>query len=108
MVRGAASRFIPVLSRPSTCYLIAKARRSVALPAEPYERPRPLDDHSAGTCIKTAFSGACKRAGITNFTPHSCRHTWATWHYAANRDLIVLMRLGGWNSERMGLRYAHV
>jgi integrase len=75
---------------------------------EPYERPRSLDDHSAGTRIKTAFSGACKRAGITKFTPHSCRHTWATWHYAANRDLIALMKLGGWKSERMVLRYAHV
>jgi integrase len=57
---------------------------------------------------QTAFRGACRRAGITDFTPHDCRHTWATWHYAANRDLIALMRLGGWKSERMVLRYAHV
>ncbi len=36
------------------------------------------------------------------------RHTWATWHYAANRDLVALMELGGWKSERMVLRYAHM
>jgi integrase len=61
-----------------------------------------------GGQIKTAFKGACRRAGIENFSPHGCRHTWATWHYAANRDLIALMKLGGWKSERMVLRYAHL
>jgi integrase len=61
-----------------------------------------------GGQIKTAFTAACRRAGITDFRPHDCRHTWATWHYAENRDLIGLMRLGGWKSERMVLRYAHV
>ena len=54
------------------------------------------------------FKGACKRAGIIDFHPHDCRHTWATWHYAANRDLVALMDLGGWKSERMVLRYAHM
>jgi integrase len=63
---------------------------------------------SGGGQIKTAFRGACRRAEIEDFSPHDCRHTWATWHYAANRDLIALMKLGGWKSERMVLRYAHV
>lgn len=75
---------------------------------KPYERPvEDDDDHSAGTRIKTAFNGACRRAGITNFHPHDCRHTWATWHYRANRDLGALQRLGGWKSVRMEMRYAH-
>ena len=63
---------------------------------------------NAGGQIKTAFRGACRRAGIEDFSPHDCRHTWATWHYAANRDIVALMKLGGWKSERMVLRYAHV
>lgn len=75
---------------------------------EAYERPKRLDDTSAGTRIATAFSGACRRAGIDDFHPHDCRHTWATWHYAANRDLGALQRLGGWKSIRMVMRYAHV
>jgi integrase len=77
---------------------------------EPYARPKPGDDRdtSAGSRISTGFSGAVRRAGLTDFHPHDCRHTWATWHYAANRDLGALMRLGGWKSERMVLRYAHV
>jgi integrase len=66
------------------------------------------EKESGGGQIKTAFRGACRRAGITDFTPHDCRHTWATWHYAANRDIVALMKLGGWRSERMVLRYAHV
>jgi integrase len=73
-----------------------------------YARPRNADDTSAGARIRKAFAGACRRAGITNFRPHDCRHTWATWHYAQNRDLVGLMRLGGWKSERMVMRYAHV
>jgi integrase len=71
----------------------------------PYERKRKGD---GGGQIKVAFGGACRRAGIADFHPHDCRHTWATWHYAANRDLTALMKLGGWKSERMVLRYAHV
>jgi len=76
---------------------------------QPYERPKDAgkQDHSAGTRIKTAFKAACRRAGISNFHPHCCRHTWATWHYAANRDLGALQRLGGWKSVRMVMRYIH-
>jgi integrase len=70
---------------------------------QPYERKA-----DGGGQIKTGFKGACRRAGIADFHPHDCRHTWATWHYAANRDLVALMELGGWKSERMVLRYAHM
>lgn len=69
----------------------------------PYERKA-----DGGGQIKTAFDGACLRAGIENFRPHDLRHTWASWHYQANRDLAALMALGGWKSERMVLRYAHL
>jgi integrase len=75
----------------------------------PYERLRQdANDTSAGDRIKKAFAGACRRAGIKNFTPHDCRHTWATWHYAKNRDLLALQRLGGWKTLAMVTRYAHV
>ena len=43
---------------------------------------------SASDGIRKAFAGACKRAGIKNFTVNDCRHTWASWHYAKNRDLL--------------------
>jgi integrase len=73
----------------------------------PYERPKGDDDHSAGTRIKTAFRAAVRRAGITDFHPHDCRHTFATWHYQRHHDLTALMKIGGWKSEKMVLRYAH-
>jgi integrase len=74
---------------------------------KPYERPKHINDTSAGTRIKRAFNGAVARAGIKDFHPHDCRHTWATWHYAQSRDLGALMRLGGWKSMAMVMRYAH-
>lgn len=77
---------------------------------EAYTKPKPGQDvdTSAGTRIKTGFKAACRRADIANFRVHDCRHTWATWHYRANRDLGALMRLGGWKTMSMVMRYAHV
>ncbi len=69
----------------------------------PYERRT-----NGGGMIKSAWGTMCKAAGITNFTPHDCRHTWATWHYMKNRDLTKLMELGGWKSIDMVMRYTHV
>jgi len=75
----------------------------------PYKRLREdQNDTSAGGRVKKAFAGACKRAGVKSFTPHDCRHTWATWHYAKNRDLLALQKLGGWKSLAMVTRYAHI
>jgi len=73
----------------------------------PYERPKRADDTSAGSRIKKAFAGACQRAGIEDFSAHGCRHTWATWHYAGSRDIDALMRLGGWKTVSMVMRYVH-
>jgi integrase len=70
---------------------------------KPYARKK-----DGGGQIKNAFKGACRRAGIANYRPHDCRHTFATWFYMATRDLVALMELGGWNSERMVLRYTHI
>jgi integrase len=76
---------------------------------KPYERPAASDnwDTSAGSRIKTAFRGACRRTGIEDFHPHDCRHTWATSHYRENRDLGALQKLGGWKTLSMVMRYAH-
>ena len=74
---------------------------------KPYARPTRDADTSAGSRIHTAFSSACRRAGIANFRVHDCRHTWASWHYQANRDLGTLQALGGWKTVSMVFRYAH-
>jgi integrase len=98
----------PVFLRP--------ARRPNRKPGEPALKRRPEPDamvpykpkDGEGGQIKTAFKGACRRAKIKNFHPHDCRHTWATWHYAANRDLRALMELGGWKTMSMVQRYTHI
>ena len=61
-----------------------------------------------GGQIDTGFKAACRRAGITDFHPHDCRHTWATWLYRETRDLRQLMEIGGWKSIKMVERYTHV
>lgn len=46
--------------------------------------------------------------GCEALTPHSARHSWASWHYALNRDLLSLKAEGGWSSVEMVERYAHI
>jgi integrase len=62
-----------------------------------------------GGHIKTAWKGAVRRAGLDpELTLHDCRHTWASWHYALNRDLLALKAEGGWSSVALVERYAHL
>lgn len=55
-----------------------------------------------------AWDAAVKRAKCPpGLRWHDLRHTWATWHVMAGTPLEVLMKLGGWASYEMVLRYAH-
>ena len=59
--------------------------------------------------IKTGFKNALRRAGLDpSFRPHDCRHTWASWHYALHKDLLMLKAEGGWKTIDMVERYAHL
>lgn len=59
--------------------------------------------------IDKPFAKARKKAGLAaGITPHTCRHTWATWYYAETRDIQGLKELGGWKSDAMVARYTHV
>jgi integrase len=81
------------------------------------------DKHRAeGGQIKTGFKAACRRAGLgvwekrkadrpvfrPAITPHTLRHTWATWFWGASKDAILLRDEGGWHSISMVERYAHL
>jgi integrase len=56
-----------------------------------------------------SWYGALRRAGLDReLTPHDPRHTWASWHYALNRDLLALKHEGGWSSITLVERYAHL
>jgi integrase len=70
---------------------------------EPYR-----EEGGYGGQIKTAWQATMRRAGLSGFGPHHTRHSWASWHYALNRDLLLLQREGGWSSVTLVARYAHV
>lgn len=79
-----------------------------------------------GGQFKTAWAGACKRAGmpgrirrwipkggnkekqafIPDYTPHILRHTWASWHYCLYQDILLLKEEGGWETVGIVTRYA--
>lgn len=72
-------------------------------------RPYSSKRIQGGGQIKTGWAAALRRAGITKpITPHGLRHTWATWHHAQHRDLLLLRHEGGWSSVAMVERYAHL
>jgi integrase len=55
-----------------------------------------------------AWRAALKACGIENFRWHDLRHTWATWLRHNDVPTWVLQELGGWKSETMVRRYAHM
>ena len=91
-------------------------------------RPYGTDDSTSRSTFRTAWATACNKAGLPgntikrprpdrasqaitfkpDHTPHCLRHTWATWHYALNRDLLLLTRDGGWSTTALVERYAHI
>lgn len=74
-------------------------------------RGQPYTDRGRrqGGQILNGWRGARRRAGLDpKLTPHDCRHTWASWHYALHRDLLALKLEGGWSSVALVERYAHL
>ena len=60
----------------------------------------------SGGQIEAAFTKARTEARLgADVTPHTLRHTWATWFYAATRDFVRLMDLGGWTKPSTAMRY---
>lgn len=83
-------------------------------------------NRTGGGQIKSAWAFACRRAGlpghervwtpknekwpkrqfVPDMSPHCLRHTFATWHYCAHKDLLRLKEEGGWQTITMVTRYA--
>jgi integrase len=101
-------RRVASLSLRSIAALTALPTRSGPVFLTATGRPYQPKDGEGGQ-IKRAWDGAIRRAGLpADFTPHTCRHTWASWHYAVHRDLLKLKVEGGWSSIEMVERYAHL
>ena len=58
--------------------------------------------------IGESWNKALKRAGIEDFRFHDCRHTWASILRQSGVPLDMLQEMGGWHSEVMVKRYAHL
>jgi len=71
---------------------------------EPYADTR----GQGGNPLKRAHATACRVAGVGGFRVHDWRHHWAAHMVMSRCDLYTLMRLGGWSSLEMVLRYAAV
>lgn len=54
------------------------------------------------------FVTACRLAKLTDVTPHTLRHTFATRLIAGGTDLRTVQELGGWAKIEMLVRYGHV
>jgi integrase len=65
-------------------------------------------DGSRLTRLSVPFSRARARAGITDFTIHDLRHTFASWLVMSGVELIRVRDLLGHTSIRMTERYAHL
>ena len=61
-----------------------------------------------GGQIQTAWRGACKRAGLSGFRAHDCRHTFASWLVMAGTPLRTVADLLGHKTLSMVMRYAHL
>ena len=58
--------------------------------------------------IRTRFTTACRNAKLSDVTPHTLRHTFASRLAIAGVGLRTIQELGGWEEIRMVLRYAHL
>jgi integrase len=99
----------------------AKARRAIAVPlndtamdvlrAQRGKHPMWVFTYQ-GERIKQvstrAWYRALARAGIRHFRWHDLRHAWASWHVQSGTPLFALQELGGWETEKMVRRYAHL
>lgn len=65
-------------------------------------------DYPLTKASNRAWYAAVKKAKLTGFRWHDLRHTWASWAVMSGVRLEELMKLGGWKSYSMVLRYAHL
>lgn len=93
---------------------VARALRTAGLPdtgavfLTPKGKPYHITPNRGGQ-IQGAFNKARNAAGLgPDVTPHTLRHTWATWFYAQTKDFGGLMDLGGWRKADMANRYRKV
>jgi integrase len=97
--------------------LRSKSKKPIAVPLAP-EAVRVLRTLKGGEYVFSvpAQNGyvwkqwrlAVKASGLEPFRFHDLRHTWASWHIQNGTPTAVLRELGGWSSDVLVQRYAHL
>jgi site-specific recombinase XerD len=62
----------------------------------------------SGSNWRTMFEAAQERAGVTHGSPHTCRHTAASWLLQEGVSLAEVQQLLGHENQRTTERYAHL
>jgi integrase len=107
--RGGGRRLAWARARMARARVTATRRAKAAAEAMPRYVDYADRNREYGGHFDTAFKGAIRRAGLNpKFTPHTLRHTWATWHYAIHKDPLKLKQDGCWSSLKLVERYAHL
>lgn len=96
----AALTTIPNLGQPGPLFLRYDGR--------PYGRAAWDEGKSTGLRFRW-WERAVKEIGLDprTYTPHTARHSWATWFYSQTKDIVRLRAEGGWESEEW-LRYVKI
>lgn len=58
--------------------------------------------------VTKAWRKACIKAGVPGLWFHHLRHTWASWQAQAGTPGYAIREMGGWASDVMVRRYAHL
>ncbi|MEM7034974.1 MAG: site-specific integrase, partial [Chloroflexota bacterium] len=58
--------------------------------------------------VKRSFSTAVKRAGLKEVTPHTLRHTFASWLVQNDVEIVKVSKLMRHSDIKMTMRYAHL
>lgn len=94
-----------------------KTRRSRTIPMHPTAREALRSCQARNSesphvfvieSVKKGFAGACKRAGITDYTPHDMRHTMASWLVQQGVSLYEVRDILGHSSIKLTERYSHL
>lgn len=84
-----------------------RAERAGRVFRTPAGAPYPLLENAGGQ-IRTGWAGACRRAGIKDATPHTMRHTFASWLAMSGVPLRTIAELLGHKDLSMVMRYSHL
>ena len=103
--KTAVTRRVPMSDRLRATLKALRKVRTLRRPGR--DHVFTLDGQPLGS-IRTAFTNACRRAGLEGVTPHVLRHTFASWFMMNGGDLYRLQQYLGHHSIALTQRYAHL